>query len=127
VVDLPFFSDFVDGMRQILVQDSMGMSPGRRATTTCALLRAAGLFIDSQNLVGDGVFLDRLVFPSGVRLGGAGVGHRLLASVVAGNPRDRSVFLDLLRFFLQNFQDNHFIPICLLVSLYVASCNLIFN
>jgi hypothetical protein len=32
--------------------------PGRRATTTYALLRAAGLFIDSQSLVGDGDLLD---------------------------------------------------------------------
>ena len=53
-----FLSDFVDGRRQILVQDSTGTSPGRRATTTCALLRAAGLFIDSQSLVGDGAFSD---------------------------------------------------------------------
>ena len=58
VVDLPFLSDFVDGRRQILVQDSTGTSPGRRATATCALLRAAGLFIDSQSLVGDGAFSD---------------------------------------------------------------------
>jgi hypothetical protein len=27
VVDIPFFSDFVDGKRRILVQDSTGMSP----------------------------------------------------------------------------------------------------
>ena len=58
VVDLSFLSDFVDGRRQILVQDSTGTSPGRRATTTCAFLRAAGLFIDSQSLVGDGAFSD---------------------------------------------------------------------
>ena len=31
VVDLPFLSDFVDGRRQILVQDITGTSPGRRA------------------------------------------------------------------------------------------------
>jgi hypothetical protein len=41
MVDLLFFSDFVDGRRRILVQDSTGTSPDRRATTTCALLRAA--------------------------------------------------------------------------------------
>jgi hypothetical protein len=41
-----------------LVQDNTGISPSRYATATCALLRAAGLFIDSQNLVGDDVFLD---------------------------------------------------------------------
>jgi hypothetical protein len=58
VVDLSFFSDFVDWRRWVLVQDSMEMSPGRRATTTCDLLRAAGLFIDSQSLVGDGAFLN---------------------------------------------------------------------
>jgi hypothetical protein len=32
--------------------------PGRRTTTTCASLLAAGLFIDSQNLIGDGASLD---------------------------------------------------------------------
>jgi hypothetical protein len=58
VVDMPFFSDFVDGRRRILVQDSTGTSPGRRATATCASLLTAGLFIDSQSLVGDGAFLD---------------------------------------------------------------------
>jgi hypothetical protein len=36
----------------------------------------------------------------GVRLGGAVVGQRPLASVVAGNLRDRFVFLNLLRFYL---------------------------
>jgi hypothetical protein len=69
----------------------------------------------------------RLGVPSRVRLGGAGVGRRPLASAVAGNHRDRFVFIDLLWFFLQSFQDNHFIPICLLIFTYVASCNLIFN
>jgi hypothetical protein len=58
VVDMPFFSDFVDGRRRILVEDSTGTSPGRRATATCASLVAADLFIDSQSLVGDGAFLD---------------------------------------------------------------------
>jgi hypothetical protein len=42
---------------EILVQDSMWMSPGRRATTTYASLHAADLFIHSQSLVGDGGFL----------------------------------------------------------------------
>jgi hypothetical protein len=45
----------------------------------------------------------RLGVPSGVRLGGARVGRRPLASVVAGNPRDRFVFIDLLWFYLQSF------------------------
>jgi hypothetical protein len=40
---------------------------------------------------------------SGMHLGDAGVGRRLLASVVIGNRRDRFVFLDLLRFYLQSF------------------------
>jgi hypothetical protein len=31
VVDLPFFSDFIDGRRQILVQESTRTSLGRRA------------------------------------------------------------------------------------------------
>jgi hypothetical protein len=60
---------------------------------------------------------------SGVRFGGCGVGRWPLASVVAGNPRDRFVFLDFLRFYLHSFHDNHFIPVCLLVSTYVASYN----
>jgi hypothetical protein len=46
VLDLSFFSDSVDGRQHILVQDSTGMSPSRCATTTCASLHAAGLFID---------------------------------------------------------------------------------
>jgi hypothetical protein len=58
VVDLSFFSGFVDGRCQILVQDSTGTSPGRRATTTCGSLRAACLFIDSQSLFGNGAFSD---------------------------------------------------------------------
>jgi hypothetical protein len=58
VLDLSFFSDFVDGRQHILVQDSTGTSPGRRATTTCASFHAAGLFIDSQSLCGDGAFSD---------------------------------------------------------------------
>jgi hypothetical protein len=37
----------------------------------------------------------RLDVSSNVRLGGAGVGHRPLASVVAVNPRDRFLFLNL--------------------------------
>jgi hypothetical protein len=40
-----------------LVEDSTGTSPGRRAPATCASLRAAGLFIDLQSLIGDGAFL----------------------------------------------------------------------
>jgi hypothetical protein len=42
----------------MLVQDSTGTFPGRHATMTCASLRAAGLFIDSQSLFGDGAFSD---------------------------------------------------------------------
>jgi hypothetical protein len=58
VVDLSIFPDFVDMMPWILVQDGIGIFPGRRATTTCALLLAAGLFIDSQSLVGENGSLD---------------------------------------------------------------------
>jgi hypothetical protein len=68
----------------------------------------------------------RLAVPSGVRLDGTGVGRRPLALVVAGNPRNRFVFIDLLRFYLQSFQDNHFIPVCIFITTYVAS-NFIFN
>jgi hypothetical protein len=35
VVDLSFFSNFVDGGRRVLAQDSTGTSPSRRATATC--------------------------------------------------------------------------------------------
>ena len=67
----------------------------------------------------------RLDVSSDVRLSDIRVGRRRpLAMVVAGNPRD--CFFDLLDFFLQ-IQDNHFIPVCLLVSIYVAYCNLIFD
>jgi hypothetical protein len=60
MVDLSFFFTFIDGRRQILVQDNTGRSldPGQRATTTYASLRVAGLFIDSQSLVDDGAFSD---------------------------------------------------------------------
>jgi hypothetical protein len=50
-----------------------------------------------------------------------------VASVVVENSRDRFAFLDLLWFYMQIFLDNHFILVCLLVSIYVASCNLIFH
>jgi hypothetical protein len=72
---------------------------------TCVSLLAAGLFINSESLVGDGSFWIlqwwRLGVSSGVCLGDAGVGRRPLATVVAGNPRDRFVFLDLQQFYLQ--------------------------
>jgi hypothetical protein len=58
VVDLSSFPDFVDGMRRFLVQDNTTTFSGRRATTTYASLLAAGLFIDSQSLVGDGASSD---------------------------------------------------------------------
>jgi hypothetical protein len=56
--ELPFFPDFVDGMRRILVQDITGMFPGRRAVAIRASLLVAGLFIDSQSLIGDGASSD---------------------------------------------------------------------
>ena len=46
--------------------------------------------------------------------------------VVAGNPLDRFVFLDLLEVYLQ-IQDSHFILVCFLVSTYIAYFNLIFD
>jgi hypothetical protein len=130
VVDLPFFSDFIDVRRQDPRQH--GNVPDRRATSTCASLRTTGLFIDSQSLVGYGAFSDfamqwwRLDVSSGVRLDGAGVGRRPLTMVVAGDPMDRFVFLDLLVFYLQ-IQDNHFIPVCLLLSTCVIYCNWAFD
>jgi hypothetical protein len=63
------------------------------------------MFIDSQSLVGNGAFLDLAVVEArhsfGVCLGSAGVGWRPLATVVAGNPKDRFVFLHLLGFYLR--------------------------
>jgi hypothetical protein len=47
VVDLSLFPYFVDGMRWFLVQGSTGTSPDRCASSICALLLAAGMFIDS--------------------------------------------------------------------------------
>jgi hypothetical protein len=54
----------------------------------------------------------RLGVCSDVRLSDVGVERWPMASVVARNPRDRFVFLDLLRFSLQSFQDNYFILVC---------------
>jgi hypothetical protein len=68
----------------------------------------------------------RLSVSSGVHLGGAEIGRRPLATMVTGNSRDRFVFLDLLGFYLQ-IQDYNFILVCLLISTYVAHCNLIFD
>jgi hypothetical protein len=64
----------------------------------------------------------RLNVSYSVHLGGAGVGRRPLATVVARNPMNPFVFLNLLGFYLE-FQDNHFTPICLLVCTCVASFN----
>jgi hypothetical protein len=58
MVDLSSFPDFIDMMWRFLVQDSTGTFPGLRVTKTCALLLAAGLFIDSQSLVNDGASSD---------------------------------------------------------------------
>jgi hypothetical protein len=52
----------------------------------------------------------RLGVPSSVRLGGAGVGRHPLASAVAGNHRDRFVFIDLLWFFFAKFSGLSFYP-----------------
>jgi hypothetical protein len=67
VMDLPFFSDFIDRSQGNLVQDSTGTSPGRCATATSALLRVVGLFIDSQRLVGDGALLDQAMVGAQLR------------------------------------------------------------
>jgi hypothetical protein len=58
VVDLSLFLNLVDGIRRTLVQDSMGTSSGQRATTTCALMLAVGMFIDSQSLIYDDASLN---------------------------------------------------------------------
>jgi hypothetical protein len=131
VVDLSSFPDFVDGMRRFLVQGSTGTLPGRRATGTCASLQAAGLFIDSQSLVGDGASSD-LAMVEAQRLFQRSCRRRWslswpLASATAGNLRDGSEFFYPLGCYLQYFQDNCFFLVCLLVSTFVCSCNLIFN
>jgi hypothetical protein len=53
----------------------------------------------------------RIDISFGVLLGGAGVGRRPLTTVVAENPVDRFVFLDLLGFYLQiqNYHLSRFI------------------
>jgi hypothetical protein len=59
VVDTSFFSDFVDVRRWIdLGLRKHGDVPGRRVTSICVLLGAVGIFIESQSLVDDGVFLN---------------------------------------------------------------------
>jgi hypothetical protein len=79
-----------------VVQDNMGTSRGRRATATRDSLLAAGLFIDSQTLVGDGALLDfglveaQLLFPCPSR-------RRWSWTAAAGyggykNHRDRFLF-----------------------------------
>jgi hypothetical protein len=67
----------------------------------------------------------RFGFSPGVYLGGAGVGRWPLTMVVVGNSKNRFVFLDPLGIYLQ-IQDNYFIPVCLLVSMF-AYCNWIFD
>jgi hypothetical protein len=67
---------------------------------------AACPFIESQSLVDDGAFFLilqwlRLGVSSCVHLGGAGVGRLPLTTVVAGNPKDRFVFLGIFGFYLQ--------------------------
>jgi hypothetical protein len=57
MVDLSLFLDFVDEMWWILVQGGTGMAADQCATT-CALMLAACLFIDSEILIGNGASLD---------------------------------------------------------------------
>jgi hypothetical protein len=104
--------------------------PGQHAIAAGASLHAAGLFIDSHSLFGNGAFsylamveAPRLLQRSSWRRWSW---RRRLATVVAGNTSGHFVFLDLLGFYLQ-IQDNYFIPICLLVSTCVNYYNWIFN
>jgi hypothetical protein len=71
----------------------------------------------------------RLGLSFNVRLGDVGVWRRPLVSASAGKPRDGSVFFYPLEFSLQSVQDNCFFLVCLcfLISMFVYSCNLIFN
>jgi hypothetical protein len=102
VVDLSLFPDFVDRMRRILVQDSTGTSPSQRATKTYALLLVAGLFIDSQSLVGDGASSD-LAMVEARRLF-----QRPLALASAGNSRDGSEFFLSFRVLSAKFLEQLF-------------------
>jgi hypothetical protein len=70
----------------------------------------------------------RLGISFDVRLGGDGVWRRPLVSASAGKSRDGFVFFRPLNFSLQSVQDNYFLLfcLCLSVSTFVYSCNLIF-
>jgi hypothetical protein len=77
VVDLSFFFDFVDGRRQVLFQDSTGISLDRRATLTWVSLRAAAR--SSTHNASLAMVLSwisqwwRIDVSSGVCFGGAGI------------------------------------------------------
>jgi hypothetical protein len=98
VVDMSLFPDFVDGMRWILLQARMGMSPGRRAIATCALLVPAGRAYSSTHKASLAMVLLwiwqwwRLDVSSNVCLGGVGAWRRPLVSASAENPRNGFVF-----------------------------------
>jgi hypothetical protein len=68
----------------------------------------------------------RLGISFDVHLGGVGVWRRPLVSASAGKSRDGFVFFHPLDFSLQSVQDNCFLLVCLSVSTFVYSCNLIF-
>jgi hypothetical protein len=105
VVDLSFFPDFVDGRRQILVQDSTGCPPvdvphrhvSRCIHRSCSSTHKASLAMVLSRIL----HWWRFDVSYGVYLSSAGGGRRPLATVVGENPRDRFVFLDLIGFYLQ--------------------------
>jgi hypothetical protein len=95
--------------------------PGRHATSTCAPLRAAGLFIDSQSFVGDDIPLDLvMVEPQRLfqrRLGGVGFWRRPLAWASAGNL-GIVLYIYSFGFSMQSFQDNCFLLVWLFSRLF---------
>jgi hypothetical protein len=84
-----------------LVQDSTGTSPDRRAIATCASLRAAGLFIDSQSRFGNDAFSNLAMVKVWCLLQCSSWQRWRWAAAARYDPRDRFLFLNLLGFYLQ--------------------------
>jgi hypothetical protein len=104
VVDLSLFLDFVNGIRWILAQGCTGTSPGQRATSTCASLLAAGLFIDSQSLIDNGALLD-LAMVEARRLFRRESRRRWCLVAAAGFSK----YMKPRITFMQSFQDTSFL------------------
>jgi hypothetical protein len=100
VVDMSFFSDFIDGRRQTLAQDNMGTSLGQHAqrhAPCCVQHACSSTHKASLSMVLSWIFQWwRLDISFGMRLDDTGLGRWPLASMVAGNPKNQFIFLDLL-------------------------------